>query len=513
MMRKKSFNIVVEGCCHGELDSIYEAIGKLNKPVDLVLICGDFQALRNEQDMNCIAMPPKYRKLGDFHKYYTGEKKAPYLTLFIGGNHESSNYLWELFYGGWAAPNIYYMGAASVVNFNGLKIGGLSGIYNHQHFHWHHLEKLPYNGSSERSVYHVRKFDTMKLLMLRQGLNVMMSHDWPARIEHFGDLKKLLRFKKHLARDVDTGRLGSPAAGSILQNVRPDYWFSAHLHVRYEALVKHEPHEEIVNETKNATKLIEEESKNEDEIDLEELLDETDNDKKNEDEIELEGLLDETANDNEANKSNVLHAKEETFQKEALNSDEIDLSSELSLEPSTDQPVKSEAPNNVNKVGAPETHFLALDKCLPGRRFIEHITIEVETRPEKRKRRPSTLDDGDSAQVTEEETGLSYDPEWLAITRAFHKYFKTSSNQTVDELPHVNDIDSLNEHISTELQWVNENIVDKDLLTIPNNFKVQTETPAAPTSSWKNQQPPEIRNNQTEDFCRLLELDNRIYHL
>ena len=43
-------------------------------------------------------------------RYYSGEKKAPVLTIFIGGNHEASNYLQELPYGGWVAPNIYYLG-------------------------------------------------------------------------------------------------------------------------------------------------------------------------------------------------------------------------------------------------------------------------------------------------------------------------------------------------------------------------------------------------------------------
>jgi len=43
-------------------------------------------------------------------RYYSGEKKAPVLTIFIGGNHEASNYLQELPYGGWVAPNIYYIG-------------------------------------------------------------------------------------------------------------------------------------------------------------------------------------------------------------------------------------------------------------------------------------------------------------------------------------------------------------------------------------------------------------------
>ena len=30
------------------------------------------------------------------HRYYTGDAKAPILTLVIGGNHEASNYFWEL---------------------------------------------------------------------------------------------------------------------------------------------------------------------------------------------------------------------------------------------------------------------------------------------------------------------------------------------------------------------------------------------------------------------------------
>lgn len=52
----------------------------------------------------------------------------------VGGNHEASNYLWELYYGGWVAPNIYYLGHAGVVWFGGIRIGGLSGIFNDLHY-------------------------------------------------------------------------------------------------------------------------------------------------------------------------------------------------------------------------------------------------------------------------------------------------------------------------------------------------------------------------------------------
>ena len=42
--------------------------------------------------------------MADFHEYYSGKRKAPVLTIFIGGNHECSSYLQELKYGGWVAP-------------------------------------------------------------------------------------------------------------------------------------------------------------------------------------------------------------------------------------------------------------------------------------------------------------------------------------------------------------------------------------------------------------------------
>ena len=58
---------------------------------------------------------------------------TPY-TLAVGGNHEASNHLWELHYGGWVAPNIYYLGAAGVVNFGGVRIAGLTGIFNPRHY-------------------------------------------------------------------------------------------------------------------------------------------------------------------------------------------------------------------------------------------------------------------------------------------------------------------------------------------------------------------------------------------
>jgi len=59
--------VAIEGCTHGELEKIYEAIAKLEgeygKKVDLLLCCGDFQSTRNLQDLKCMACPDKYKDM------------------------------------------------------------------------------------------------------------------------------------------------------------------------------------------------------------------------------------------------------------------------------------------------------------------------------------------------------------------------------------------------------------------------------------------------------------------
>ena len=59
--------IAVDGCCHGELDKIYATLEQIRvdhgTPVDLLLVCGDFECIRDYRDLATVAVPPKYRKL------------------------------------------------------------------------------------------------------------------------------------------------------------------------------------------------------------------------------------------------------------------------------------------------------------------------------------------------------------------------------------------------------------------------------------------------------------------
>ncbi|KAG5447434.1 lariat debranching enzyme [Clonorchis sinensis] len=235
--------VCVVGCLHGELDRVYTDIAAAEEAggfkTDLVLCCGDFQSLRNPVDLSGMSVPPKYYAMGDFWRYYSEERRAPVLTLFIGGNHEASGYLQELPYGGWVAPNIWYMGYAGVFQFGGLRIAGLSGIYKQHDYTMGHYEHPPYSESSKRSVYHVRNLEVFRLGQIRRPVDIVLSHDWPRGIYHYGNSRALIRYKPHFAEEIREDALGSPPAEQLLCRLRPRYWFSAHLHCQFAAVVQH----------------------------------------------------------------------------------------------------------------------------------------------------------------------------------------------------------------------------------------------------------------------------------
>eukprot|EP01061_Rhynchopus_euleeides_P015192 TRINITY_DN26012_c0_g1_i1.p1 TRINITY_DN26012_c0_g1~~TRINITY_DN26012_c0_g1_i1.p1 ORF type:complete len:505 (+),score=153.39 TRINITY_DN26012_c0_g1_i1:86-1600(+) len=249
--------IAVEGCGHGELDIVYESLAAAEQQhgvkVDLLIMCGDFQSIRDENDLESLACPQKYRQMGDFHTYYRGEKRAPVLTIFIGGNHEASNYLWENYYGGWVADNIYFLGVSGVVHIGGLTICGSSGIFKQGDYTKGYTERPPYGPDSQRSIYHVRAFEVEKLSLwsdlakkhrkqspveaLPYQPDVLLTHDWPRGVYNHGDKANLVRYKRQFEEEVANDALGSNAAEALMKAIQPAYHFSGHLHVKFSALV------------------------------------------------------------------------------------------------------------------------------------------------------------------------------------------------------------------------------------------------------------------------------------
>uniref|UniRef100_A0A915D102 Lariat debranching enzyme C-terminal domain-containing protein n=1 Tax=Ditylenchus dipsaci TaxID=166011 RepID=A0A915D102_9BILA len=121
----------------------------------------------------------------------------------------------ELPNGGWVAPNIYYLGYASVVQFGGLRIAGLSGIYKGNDYDKAHFECPPFTNYSLVSAYHVRSVEVFRLKQLKKP-----------------DFEEASAANKD---DVERNQLGNPATMNLLYDLRPNRWFSAHLHVKFTA--------------------------------------------------------------------------------------------------------------------------------------------------------------------------------------------------------------------------------------------------------------------------------------
>lgn len=335
-----AMKIAVVGCCHGLLDAIYRAVPKV---AELVVVCGDFQALRNLSDLDTMAVPRKYRQLGDFHRYYSGEKVAPRLTIFVGGNHECSAYLGELPYGGWVAPNIFYLGRQGAVVYRGVRIAGISGIYNETTFRKNDpVPDPPYSDATIRSVYHVRPLEFLKTYLLGDDISVFVSHDWPVDITRWGDTALLLRAKPFFRRDIETGTLGSPVNQLLMEKLVPEQWYSAHLHVRFEAVFPGR--------------------RNTEEIDIE-MGEESEEGAKYGAKCEGSGNFHADAVCEGA------EGPEKSGKYDRLADPEGSDASSVASASSLSPPASSSS-----------THFLALDKCLPNRKYIALRTLKSRSK-------------------------------------------------------------------------------------------------------------------------------------
>jgi lariat debranching enzyme len=432
-------------------------------------------------------MPSKYYAMHDFHEYYSGARTAPYLTIFIGGNHEASNYMWELYYGGWAAPKIYYMGAANVVRVGPLRIAGLSGIWKGYNYKKPHYERLPYNNDDVRSIYHVRELDVRKLLQIRTQVDIGLSHDWPRGMEWKGDYKQLFRWKPDFEQEAKDGTLGSVAATTVLERLRPAHWFSAHMHCKFAGLWTHaDPNDirsgeaEIENGVKSA--------KNTEEIALDDLDDGPTSVPKNDEEIDLD------MDDEEPPPATEAKSVDTSVPSNANSTSEVPQDVRDLLPASFARPRFEPIPtlpfpaDITNKT----TRFLALDKCLPKRSFLQLVEITPHT--------PTDL---------QRPLQLEYDQEWLAITRVFAGDLQVGDPDA--PVPADKGDAHYRPQIEEEMNWVKENLVKAGKMTIPEDF-AQTAPVYEPASGIHvKDSPQEYSNPHTQAFCDLLQIPN-VFH-
>lgn len=466
-----SFNVAVQGCSHGELDSIYDAlevyrVGKLdNNSIDVLLCCGDVQTLRNTDDFHSLNVPPKYKRIGDFHQYYSGQKVAPILTIMIGGNHEASNYLQELHYGGWVAPNIFYLGAAGVINIfkktssstmSSLRIAGISGIYTPHHYKLGRFEVPPYGQSEIRSVYHTREVEVKRLQALasmnERPIDIFLSHDWPRGIYHHGNVNNLLKKKPFFHKEVLDNALGSPANEQLLHLLRPRYWFSAHLHVKFSAQVQHQKRED------------------------------TDN------------IADLKKDSDDATKISASSSGAAVIQDQC---NEESNATEFHGMESNDCPDA-----NIQSLTEQMTRFLSLDKCLPKRHHIQVIHVE-----------PSESRSFEGGEIAAEDAGkpwLEYDLPWLSILGQTHEWTQRTRKPVNLINENVTITKEQLQRLEISLKVKNKGGFESCPLAIPLNFSVTVRPfdPSARNQSYNA--PSQLGNPQTDEFLSMMDLTHKI---
>ena len=400
------------------------------------------------------------------------------------------------------APNIYYLGAANVVGLGPLRIAGLSGIWKGYSYNKPHYERLPYDQDDVKSVYHVRELDVRKLLNIQSQVDVGLSHDWPRGVEWLGDWKTLFAKKDLFEADARSNTLGSAAAKYVLDRLRPPYWFSAHLHCKYSSVIDHLTEENGVamRVTHNArgVQSTMTKSTNTEEIDLD--LDDFDTGPA------PECPSSQQTKDHSWSQSNTDHSSDlvnagisEVFvggRSDAVNADGSGVSADVrallpvSFAPKSHRATPTSLPCPQAIVNR-STKFLALDKCLPNRKFLQVLEINPVSETSASSSTPYRL---------------SYDKEWLAITRTFASELILGDRRS--STPHNRGEAVYRPLIAAEEQWVEEHLVACNKMIIPENFSISAPTFNPTDDTGTREQPKEYTNPQTSAFCELLQIPN-----
>lgn len=179
--------------------------------------------------------------------------------------------------------------------------------------------------------------------------------------------------------------------------MKPAHWFSAHLHVRYTAVVQwnNAPNSQDASKAQSAPVMAKSgavpELKNPDEIDI--SLDDEDED---------EGLK--PAEGDQKNGVDTASSNPDEIQIDMDDESEGETDAGSLLAAPQQQPAVTKSPS---KAYPTSTKFLALDKCLEQRDFLEILDFPEATEPVE----------------------FKYDEEWLAIVRTLDPFLSLESRQ------------------------------------------------------------------------------------
>ncbi|MGB3507685.1 MAG: metallophosphoesterase [Microcoleaceae cyanobacterium] len=173
--------------------------------------------------------PTKYRKLGDFIDFYQQRAIFPWPIWFIGGNHEPYGFLDRINPGTEITKNCYYLGRVGSVVLAGLKVVGVSGIYQEENFRVSRPEISQMNSYSNKEYIGFTESEIIQALDYK-STDILLLHDWPANIINPADAKE---FEQQRRSRGYYNLVGNEYARMLVDELKPKLVVCGHLHKSY----------------------------------------------------------------------------------------------------------------------------------------------------------------------------------------------------------------------------------------------------------------------------------------
>ncbi|HRI63879.1 MAG TPA: metallophosphoesterase [Polyangium sp.] len=193
-----------------------------------VLQVGDFEPIRHEDDLSSLAAPAKYRTIGEFPDFFNGRAVFPWPVYFIGGNHEPYGLLDTIPDGGQVIHNCTYIGRTGVIEIGGLRIAGLSGIFQADAFERRRPSLQDLGKTSKKEYTYFRKDDIDSAANF-ESIDILLVHEWPDGViapEHADEFENIRRSSRYDA-------VGNEYARLLMEVLEPRLVLCGHMHKRY----------------------------------------------------------------------------------------------------------------------------------------------------------------------------------------------------------------------------------------------------------------------------------------
>lgn len=223
----------VHGSMHAMVRLLRSWEEKAGQALSFVLQVGDFEPNRHAEDLATMAVPAKYRKLGDFPDYYDGRAAFPWPVYFIGGNHEPYGLLDLMPEGGEVIENCFYLGRAGAIEVCGLRVAGLTGIYSPGAFEGPRPGLDQMGRRSRKDFTYFTKNDVDRAAEFGSA-DVLLVHDWPAGVIDPAHAAEFYRQRRSPSYEL----VGNEYARLLMELLEPRLVLCGHMHRRYRNRVR-----------------------------------------------------------------------------------------------------------------------------------------------------------------------------------------------------------------------------------------------------------------------------------